>query len=87
MTERNVTVTGTAGLHARPIALLADRVRDYTGTAELIWGEKRMALKDMIGLFSLSVPAGAALTIRVSGPDEESVAEDIAAIIESAAEQ
>jgi len=83
MIERNATVASMAGLHARPIAMLADRVKDYPGTAELIWGEKRISLKDMIGLFSLSVPSGAALTIRVSGPDEASVAADIASIIAS----
>ena len=83
MIERSVTVASFAGLHARPIAMLADRVRNYPGTAELVWGEKRISLKDMMGLFSLSIPSGAVLTILVSGPDEASVAADIASIIVS----
>mgnify|MGYP003623852809 CR=1 FL=1 len=82
MTLKNATVVSSAGLHARIVSMLADCVKDYAGTAEIIWGEKRTDIKKMLGLLAMAIPAGAVVTVMVNGPDEERMARALVNIVE-----
>ena len=81
MVEKSVMVRAATGLHARPVSVLVNMVKDYEGTAELVKDEKSANLKSSIRIMALRVKTGDEVKVRVEGPEEESVCAKIVGLI------
>ncbi|GMA50058.1 PTS sugar transporter subunit IIA [Alicyclobacillus contaminans] len=79
MVEKTLTITNKSGLHARPAALLVKEAGRHTCQVTLRKGDKEVDAKSILGVMSLAVAAGDAVTIRTDGPDE---AEALAAVVQ-----
>ncbi|WP_010303908.1 HPr family phosphocarrier protein [Kurthia senegalensis] len=78
MISKQFTITAPEGLHARPAAELVKAASKFQSDVSLVFGEKDVNLKSILGVMSLGVPAGSDVTINVNGSDEELAFEKIA---------
>ncbi len=71
MFERTATVRNAAGIHCRPSAMIIKAASQYEGQIEVSTDTGDVDLRSMLALVALGLDEGSAVTIRVSGPDEE----------------
>ncbi len=81
MIEVQVTVRATTGLHARPATQVVQEAKRFQSTIRLKHGEKEAAAGSIVGLMSLGLKQGAAVTITADGPDEAEAAQALATLI------
>ena len=83
MISRNVTVTNSLGLHARPATFFIQKANSYKCS---IWVEKedcRVNAKSLLGILSLGISKDATITIIADGADEEDAANGLVELVES----
>jgi len=83
MASRTTTITSRVGLHARPAALLA-QAATASGHAVSITVKGRSAdAKSLLSVLGLAAAHGDEVVVEVTGPDDERVAGEIAALLET----
>ena len=65
------TVTDPVGLYATPATELVNTVKQFYSHISMIYDDKEVNLKSMMGVVSLGVPSKATLEIIADGPDEK----------------
>ncbi|AVP53755.1 phosphocarrier protein HPr [Clostridium tetani] len=83
MIKKEVVVSSSTGLHARPATLLVKKASLFKSDITIEHNGKEANIKSLIGVLSLAVTSGATITIKASGDDEALAAEEIANLIES----
>ena len=71
MISREVTITNSIGLHARPATFFIQKANAYKAS---IWVEKddrRVNAKSLLGVLSLGIAQGMTVTLLADGQDEE----------------
>ncbi len=74
-------VTAPLGFHANSITKIADEARKYQSEINLIYNNKSVSMKSMMGAVSLGIPANAKCQLVIEGPDEEIVLEKIEKVL------
>ena len=74
-------VTNEIGLHARPAAELVKKIKGYASEVEIQKEAKFVKGPRLLALIGLEIKQGDRITVCVSGPDEETVAEDLKAFL------
>jgi phosphocarrier protein len=77
MTERQVVVANSLGLHARPAAQLVRLAASFTSHVVIAKDAMEVNAKSIMGVMMLAAECGSTVTVRADGPDE---AEAIAAL-------
>lgn len=67
---RTYKVNDEVGLHARPASILVQEAVKHPQDINIIYKEKKMTLKSIMGIMSLGVPYGEEFQIEVVGEDE-----------------
>lgn len=70
-----VYITDPVGLYATPVTELVDIVKIFNCHVRLLYNEKEVNMKSMMGVLSLGIPSKARITIIADGLDEESAIE------------
>jgi phosphotransferase system HPr (HPr) family protein len=83
MFELTATVRNGDGIHCRPSATIIKAVAGYAGEVSIHSDRGRSDLRSVIALMTLALLPGDMVSIRVTGPDEESVCRQIAALFET----
>jgi phosphotransferase system HPr (HPr) family protein len=84
MTERPATIRNAYGIHVRPSSVIVKAAKEYAGGIEVTSSKGvTVDIKNILGLISLGLTCGQAVTIRVNGPDEEAVAVKMAELFET----
>lgn len=83
MIKKSVTVKLSDGLEARPIALLVQEASQYDSHIYIEVGTKKINAKSIMGMMSLKIAGGDAVTIIAEGSDEESAAQGIESFLSS----
>jgi len=81
--EKQYTILGTAGLHARPTSALVSAVSSFKSDITLEYVGKKVNLKSILGVMSLGVTSGNTITIVADGEDEADAIAKVDAIMES----
>lgn len=71
MIEREIEIVNRLGLHARAAAKLVQLLGGYKSNAWLIYKEREINAKSIMGVMMLAAGIGAHVTLRLDGPDEE----------------
>ena len=79
--ELSFVVSDPVGLHARPATILVNQASKFTSNIKLVYNDKEVNLKSIMGVMSLGVPTKATVTIVAEGDDEEDVVASIAKVI------
>lgn len=79
MLKQSFLVTDPAGLHARPVSIMAEAAGKFKSTIELEFGNKKANLKSILSVMTLGVTSNSTIVLYVDGEDEE---EALARLIE-----
>ena len=83
MISRGVTIRNSVGLHARPATFFVQKANSFKSS---IWVEKedcRVNAKSLLGVLSLGISKGTAITLIADGVDENNAVEGLAELIDS----
>ena len=83
MIEKQYTITGGEGLHARPTSVLVGASATFKSDISLEFNDKKVNLKSILGVMSLGVPSGASVRITANGEDEEAAMAKVDEIMKS----
>lgn len=65
------------GLHARPASMLVTETKKYNSKITVIYGEKNVDARSVIGLMTMAAKTGDTITICIEGDDEEKACEEL----------
>ncbi len=77
MVRKTMTVQLTAGLEARPIAMLVQVASQYDSKIYVETGNKRVNAKSIMGMMTLGISVGEEVTVSADGADEEKAIAEI----------
>ena len=83
MTTKEITISNSVGLHARPATFSIQKANTYKSS---IWVEKedrRVNAKSLLGVLSLGIVKGMTITIIADGPDENQAIEGLCALVDA----
>ena len=83
MKNRDVVITNSSGLHARPATFFIQKANTYKSS---IWVEKddrKVNAKSLLGVLSLGIAKGMTITLIADGQDEDTALAGLAALIDS----
>ena len=83
MVSKEVVVNNGTGLHARQATLLVKKASAFKSDVSIEFNGKKANVKSLIGVLSLGVTKGAAITVSATGDDETLACEEIAKLIEN----
>lgn len=83
MIQVQATIQNEHGIHCRPTALIIRSIGDYPGRIEVVCEDRRSNPRSMLGLMSLGLAKGTAITIEVDGPDEQAMAAKLKELFET----
>ena len=83
MVSKEVVINNQDGLHARPATFFVQRANEYKSSIWVEKGERRMNAKSLLGVLSLGIVKGTAVTIIADGNDEEEAISALTALVES----
>lgn len=83
MISRDVVIKNSVGLHARPATFFIQKANSYKSS---IWLEKddcRVNAKSLLGVLSLGIVKGTAITLIADGADETLAIEGLVELIDT----
>ena len=83
MISREVTITNTIGLHARPATFFIQKANAYKATVWVEKEDRRVNAKSLLGVLSLGVAQGMTIRLIAEGSDEVEALEGLEALIDS----
>ena len=86
MINRDVTITNSVGLHARPATFFIQKANQYKSTIWIEKDDRRVNAKSLLGVLSLGITKDMTITVIADGTDEEEAINGIVAIVESGLE-
>ena len=82
MISRGLTINNNVGLHARPATFFVQKANSYKSS---IWVEKddcRVNAKSLLGVLSLGISKGTAITLIADGADEAEAVDGLAVLVD-----
>lgn len=83
MVIKETTVNNQVGLHARPATFFIQKANEFKCSIWMEKDERRVNAKSLLGVLSLGIIKGTAVTIIAEGPDEQEAVDSLAALINS----
>ncbi len=77
MKEFQHSIKDELGLHARPCGMLVKEAKKYKSKITITFGEKKADAKGLLGVMTLGVKHGDAITITIEGEDEDPAFEEL----------
>lgn len=81
--EFDVKVRSQRGLHVRPAAQVVAITSEFDSRVRLIYEDRSVDGKSILGLLVLAAPHGARLRVQLDGPDEETAGSQLRALFDS----
>ncbi len=83
MYSKEVVVQNQVGLHARPATFFIQRANEFKSGIWIIKDERKVNAKSLLGVLSLGITRGTAITIVAEGPDQEDAVDGLVELISS----
>ena len=83
MYTREITVKNEVGLHARPATYFIQKANEFKSSIWVEKDERRVNAKSLLGVLSLGIVKGTAITIIADGADEEAAIATLSELIDS----
>lgn len=79
--KKQIVVKSTTGLHASLAAKVVQAASKYAVNINLIYNDKVIDVKSILGLMSLAIPYGENVVIEANGDQSEAAINDIATLL------
>lgn len=83
MITKEVTVTNSVGLHARPATFFIQKANSFKSSIWVEKDERRVNAKSLLGVLSMGIVSGNTITLIADGADETAAIEGLVALIET----
>ncbi len=83
MFSKEVVVQNQVGLHARPATFFIQKANEFKASIWVEKDERKVNAKSLLGVLSLGITKGTAITIISDGTDEEEAVNTLKELIES----
>ncbi len=83
MVSSEVTINNQVGLHARPATFFIQKANEFRATIWVEKDERRVNAKSLLGVLSLGIVKGTAITLIADGADEEEAVKALSDLISS----
>ena len=83
MVSKNVVVNNQVGLHARPATFFIQKANEFKSSIWVEKEERRVNAKSLLGVLSLGIVKGTAITLIAEGVDEAAAVDTLAELVES----
>ena len=83
MYTREITVKNEVGLHARPATYFIQKANEYKSGIWVEKEERRVNAKSLLGVLSLGIMKGPAVTLIADGSAEKEAVDALAELIEN----
>ena len=81
--SKNVVVNNQVGLHARPATFFIQKANEFKSSIWVEKEERRVNAKSLLGVLSLGIVKGTAITLIAEGVDEVAAVDTLAELVES----
>lgn len=81
MKRKTVRVLNPLGFHARAAARFVAEASRFTSQITVVFGDKEMDGKSILGLLLLAVPFGATIQVKAEGRDEKEAVKALGAVV------
>ena len=83
MISKEVVINNQVGLHARPATFFIQKANEFKSSIWVEKEERRVNAKSLLGVLSLGIVKGTAITILADGTDEEAAITTLSELIDS----
>ena len=83
MVSKEIVVQNQVGLHARPATFFIQKANEFSSSIWITKDERKANAKSLLGVLSLGITRGTAVTLTADGSDEEAAIEGLANLVES----
>ena len=83
MVAKEITVKNEVGLHARPATYFIQKANEFKSGIWVEKEERRVHAKSLLGVLSLGIVKGTAITVIADGADEAEAVEALATLIDN----
>ena len=83
MIEREATIRNHAGIHCRPSSVIIRAAKDYRARIRVTAPLGTTNLRSILELMTLELIPGATVKIRVDGPNEKRVCDELVTLFET----
>ena len=81
MFTQEVTVNNEVGLHARPATYFIQKANEFKSGIWVEKEERRVNAKSLLGVLSLGIVKGTAITLIADGPDAKEAVEALVQLV------
>ncbi len=82
MYSKDVIVSNEVGLHARPATFFIQKANEYKSSIWVERDNRRINAKSLLGVLSLGIVQGSAITVIADGVDEEKAVDALVELVE-----
>ena len=83
MYAKEITIKNEVGLHARPATYFIQKANEFKSGIWVEKEERRVNAKSLLGVLSLGIVKGTAITVIADGADEQEAVDALVALIEN----
>ena len=83
MISKEVVIDNQVGLHARPATFFIQKANEFKSSIWVEKEERRVNAKSLLGVLSLGIVKGTAITLIADGADEEEAIDTLSRLIDS----
>ena len=83
MISRDIVITNTSGLHARPATFFIQKANSYKSSIWIEKDERKVNAKSLLGVLSLGIAKGMTVTLIADGQDEEEALNGLEELIQT----
>ncbi len=83
MYSKEVTVTNSVGLHARPATFFIQKSNEFKSSIWVEKSDRRINAKSLLGILSLGIIKGTQIKVIADGVDEEAAVSSLINLIEN----
>ena len=83
MITKEVVINNQVGLHARPATFFIQKANEFKSSIWVEKEERRVNAKSLLGVLSLGIVKGTAVTLIADGADEDDAIATLAELIDS----
>ena len=80
---KETVVNNSVGLHARPATFFIQKANEFKSSVWIEKEERRVNAKSLLGVLSLGIVKGSAISIIADGPDETEAVDTLVNLITS----
>ena len=83
MISRDVVISNTSGLHARPATFFIQKANSYRSSVWIEKDDRKVNAKSLLGVLSLGIAKGMTVTLIADGQDENAAVAGLVELIEN----